>query len=376
MSASAAPCLPNLVQPCQPTTFLERGVAVPFTTPMLAGARARPGERAGAELIVPNPSGGQGVYILPWAGVCQLCQPTVHDRRLNAKVAALARVTPSTIRLAALEVAAEGLAGRAAASAATANREIEREDRLLLNFLLLLALIEQVEPGGLGLADVGRRRTAALEQRARRAVSRIAPRLGGTPETIAEALEGIADVHAAIGLPRQDRPPRIPRLLAMLHRTRAELVTWGRDRMDDDGVASAASVIGTVADVTLACARRALTDVQAAMGDVPALLRDWRASPAWLAARAARPEWLLDGWEPICLRWLCAENEAARREAVADIMRLVPILPREVADWVGTSVDVRLAGRTRRLVRPNEDWRADAMLQRIARNEQLRALAA
>ncbi len=36
-----------------PTTFLERGVAVPFTTPLLAGSRTRPGERNQLELIVP-----------------------------------------------------------------------------------------------------------------------------------------------------------------------------------------------------------------------------------------------------------------------------------------------------------------------------------
>ena len=34
------------LQPYHPTTFLERGVAVLFTTPMLAGTRARPMERA------------------------------------------------------------------------------------------------------------------------------------------------------------------------------------------------------------------------------------------------------------------------------------------------------------------------------------------
>jgi hypothetical protein len=66
-----------------PTTFLERGVAVPFTTPILIGARARPGERKPLELIVPNPSGARGVYILPWDGISGLCKPTVHDRRLS-----------------------------------------------------------------------------------------------------------------------------------------------------------------------------------------------------------------------------------------------------------------------------------------------------
>src|ERR1700712_5461419 len=54
------------MRPYHPTTFLERGVAVPFTTPMLAGTRARPAEKQGLELVIPNPSGGRGVYIMAW----------------------------------------------------------------------------------------------------------------------------------------------------------------------------------------------------------------------------------------------------------------------------------------------------------------------
>src|SRR5690242_6107211 len=90
-----------------PITFIERGVLVPFTTPILAGTRARPNERSGAELLVPNLSGGRGVYVLPWGSIHGLCRPTVHDRRLNQKVERLRTVTPGTIRQAAREVAIE-----------------------------------------------------------------------------------------------------------------------------------------------------------------------------------------------------------------------------------------------------------------------------
>jgi len=101
-----------------PTTFLERGIAVPFTTPQLAGARVRPGEREGLELIVPNPSGGRGVYIVAWESMSAICRPTVHDCRLSAMVAGVRGVTPATIRQAARQAAAQGYAGRRAAVAA------------------------------------------------------------------------------------------------------------------------------------------------------------------------------------------------------------------------------------------------------------------
>ena len=35
----------TLIQSLKPASFLERGVAVPFTTPALAGARIRPADR-------------------------------------------------------------------------------------------------------------------------------------------------------------------------------------------------------------------------------------------------------------------------------------------------------------------------------------------
>ena len=44
---------------------MERGASVPFTTPMLSGARVRPADRIGLELLMPNPSGGRGTYIVP-----------------------------------------------------------------------------------------------------------------------------------------------------------------------------------------------------------------------------------------------------------------------------------------------------------------------
>ena len=90
----------------RPATFLERGVALPLTTPVLLGARIRPAERAGAELILPNPAGSEGVYILPWPALHDFCAPSLHDRALWERVTALPVLTPATVREAARQVAA------------------------------------------------------------------------------------------------------------------------------------------------------------------------------------------------------------------------------------------------------------------------------
>ena len=161
------------VQPYHPTTFLERGVLIPFTTPLLGGTRARPGDKHGLELVIPNPSGGQGVYIMDWTSIPALCRPTLHDRALNDRVAAVHSIAPSTIRRVAREVAAEGLAGEEAMQAALAATDTDRGDRTITNYLLLMALIEQV-----GLFAGAAPGVPDIETRARLTVARIAPRLG------------------------------------------------------------------------------------------------------------------------------------------------------------------------------------------------------
>lgn len=91
-----------------PATFLERGVAVPFTMPALAGARVRLANPEGVEFILPNPSGGRGCYIVHWSGVRQLCRPTVHDTLLQERIISTPVLNPGTIRLAARHLAAQG----------------------------------------------------------------------------------------------------------------------------------------------------------------------------------------------------------------------------------------------------------------------------
>jgi len=367
--------LPPL-QPYYPTTFLERGVAVPFTTPLLDGTRARPARRTGVELIVPNPSGGRGVYILPWGEIGRFCRPTVHDARLNQKIAGLRSVTPITIRRAARNVAAAGLAGDKAREAARAMEEAEKGERLLTNFLLLMALLDEVEPNARANLQGAYRHTPELEDYARRAVIRIAPMIGQPADSVADTLEALADVLDGIGLRGQTAPPRVPRLLQLLHRVCAEVADWTRRHGTED-VRPYATMVCAVADMTLSCAATTLQDVQALTTDVTDLLRQWLREPGKIVRLAARPEWLLDGWERICLIWTIAADHAARRAALVEMAQLVPVLPREASEWVGNPIDAETPVSFRRNVRLNEDWRTGAtVFDLVARNEHLRALAA
>ena len=367
MQAANAPLLLSYY----PTTFVERGVAVPFTTPMLAGARARPAERNGTELIVANPAGGRGVYILPWSGVQQLCRPTVHDMRLNQTVAGLATISPGGIRAAARQVAAEGLAGRAALQSAGRAAAAEADERLIANYLLLRTLIGQADPAGAAALDGN---ATAVKDRAQRVIARIAPRLGLTSDAVARVLEEIAAICYGVGIPEQAPPPRLIRLLAALRGVREETASWSREAGDDS--AAHAAMIGAVADLTILCAEKMIADAHALCADMPGLILRWGSAKAETAAILARPDWLLDGWEQIWLIWRTADSQATRRAAIAEMASIVPMLPRELGDWIGAPIAIEDIGKLRKNVQLNEDWRTGHLFDRIARNEMLRALAA
>ncbi|MEO9191563.1 MAG: hypothetical protein ABI224_16400 [Acetobacteraceae bacterium] len=371
LPSGASPSL-SMLQAYQPTTFLERGVAVPFTTPALLGARARPAMRGGLEILVPNPAGGHGVYVLPWAGISELCRPTVHDILLGQRIAALGSLTPASVRVVARDIAAKGMAGRDAVAAAQAAAEADRQDSLTANFHLLLALIGQVEPAELAEFGDDRRHSAELELRARRAVARLGPKLGCIAAALPEVLDEVARSFVGIGVPAQTTPPRIMRLMASLVGLRADMAAWSAERKDAS--ATQADMIAAVADVTLSCAERTVADAHAITDDMTRMLHCWAKSSASLAARIGRPDWLVDGWEKICLIWRCAEADVARRAALMEMTILLPVLPREISAWIGAPIDVDTVWRFRADVAGRGDWRVGSSLDRVARNEALRAL--
>ena len=83
-----------------PRTFLEWGVAVPFTTPLLSSGRVRPGRRGRPEMLMPNPSGGRGLYVFDLAAAPEVTSLTLHDRLLVERLLALsATKVPAPVRL-------------------------------------------------------------------------------------------------------------------------------------------------------------------------------------------------------------------------------------------------------------------------------------
>jgi hypothetical protein len=370
-----------LIELHHPTTFKGRGVAAPFTTPLLAGTRVRESSRTGVELLVPNLSGGRSFYVLNWPGVRALCNPTLHDAELFRRFRGLALPSPALVREAALEVALEGHAGREAAAAAAVATAQDGAQRLLARSLLMTGLVkqmaglvEQLDPNG--AKSVPRaERTAEVDRRASAILHRIAPSFGQSAAQLAAGLTAIGDVFAPVGIAAADRGARIPRLLTRLRNTHADLSLWlDADPSNDIGglgpaVAAAMQRASASGEAVLARTRSTLMDPQA-------LLRRWMADASGLSALVSRCDWLLDGWERVSLLWLSASSGASRRAALLEMASLVPVLPREVTEWTETPIHPDMMKETCRVTSHQDAWRTGgSAFALIERNEKLLAMS-
>lgn len=310
----------------QPATFLERGATVPFTSPLLEGARIRlAGGRR--EVVLRNPSGGAGWYVGPWESVVELARVTVHDRLVFRRIEEMGAISPLEIRRAARTVAAEGYAGQAAKAAAVAALEAEERDWRAAYAALLAALIAQAGLAGAEAVARARSRQELLAL-APSLLAPLAPRLGLAAEALARAAEDLAAVLARIG--PAEAPAQTARDLAALDRLLAEVAALAEadPRADQD---AARAVLG-VGRLAAALAADALARARAEAARPLALVAAWAEDRAAMMARLTRAEWLLDGWAALVARWDAAADQTPgrRRLALADLHRLLPVLPREV----------------------------------------------
>jgi hypothetical protein len=362
-----------LVQSNKPESFLERGVAVPFTTPQLAGARIRRAERTGTEFVVPNPSGGRGVYILSWGGVRQLCKPTVHDTLLHQRISRLPAMDPGGVRLVARKLAAEGLAGNDATEAALASADADRNELILVNFLMLIMLMEQVEPAGLTIG-AETEHTPELDRRARRIVTQVAASAGRPVAQIGSDLEALSVLFVPIGLQAEMPTARLPRLTARLETAADGLTKWSK-QFADDGCAGLASSLSRSASLTAGCAMSALGVARSLTADMRGLLRVWAATPAAINRQTSRPEWILDGWERFCLLWETAGPLSEQHSVLREMAQLVPMLPKEASDSKKEREELEKLEPVLRAVHINDSFLGSgASHALIARNERLQGL--
>ncbi|MDR3523446.1 MAG: hypothetical protein P4L66_05025 [Acetobacteraceae bacterium] len=338
-----------LFQSYRPRSFRERGVAPPFTTRLLLGARLRqPPESptgAGLEVIVPNPSGGRGVYILPWDTVGVLGRPSLHDVVLGRTLTTLVaqgdgRLSPQKLARAVTDVALQGFAGPLAAQAAADTTQAARSALLATRFRLLTSVTERIEGPENHRTPLVADTPENIEQRGFAALTVLAGRLQQPAQHLFDALDRMAGLFAEIGEGAQPAAARLPRLVVTMQQLCQDLIAWAQTESGHDGTCPAAELRNAVhaaraAELVVRIANSLLTQARALLADPVAALRSIVETEAEVMARLDRVFWLLDGWENIVRIWLASPLLFPRSAAVQDIAQSLPLLPDEAESWLG-----------------------------------------
>ncbi len=335
----------------------DMGVVVPFTTPQFTGARLRVNRKGRFELVLRNPAGGKGVYLVELEVAHRFSAISLHDRILHAELLKLLRVSPRAVRLCARRVALWGAAGHGARLAAqTAARKEEQRVARLRDHLL----------GCLSPASGGERPRANGEAHPR-------PATAGhdlDERTLREAAEEIAAYGVGIGL-----PPAIPSFHAETLNQLAELAdaldSWGREGSGRS--VDIAAEVARLARETHAAAGRELERRQRELAEGRALLARWRADRVGLLEDLQICDWLLDGWPDRCALWNAAPvtDRACQRAALRHIAKLLP--PAVEIEREACHGDEAIDA-LRRALRESTDWRDEVRLAEILeRQEALRA---
>lgn len=357
----------------KPLAMAERTVGLPFTTPLICGAKARLAKGGSVELLVPNPSGARGFYVLDLRATREYCQLTVHDEMLLENLLAMDAITPASVRRCARAVAIAGAAGREAAAAA--RKAAERDDGIVnvTTYLMLMRLLRKV-----GIDERTLRQPAgkdqALQAELKRRLVALTPKIGLTADEVLDTVGDIAFYASAIGFAGSDIRTRHPVILEQLRPFAQAIARWSALE-SGDGKERAEQVIDC-ATWTLREVGPLIVDCQTRLEDIPELVRDWRDDRDGVRERFALPDWLLDGWPEIVNLWEAAagEDRSMQRAAVAQIHRLLPLAQMIAEHGTVEVVRVESSMIRSRSVKLHEDWKTGVVMSGMrARAEALRA---
>ncbi len=341
----------------RPDSGLDAGVHLPVMAPMLCGVRVRLG-RQGLEFILPNPSGGRGVYVAAWHVVTGFAAPSLHDTLLVERLSGLDMIGPAEVRLAARMVALDGHAGHEAAEAA---RQVQAALELASLRLRAQSLLTLARRGGFHSPEDA---ASCLD---RPGFNRLADRLGWRGQQLAEALQQLSVQYAsvAIGAGSARGPAgeggRWNRLLFLVRRLRHSLAEEQFCRSGADGI-----MLGRViaaADRCIEQAEHLLPEIEATLADPLPLLEAWRDGAG--AGRLQTLETAFDGWDRICLLWFDVQTPRARQSLIPEIAAL--------ARATGNADGWSLPGRHGESGEADEGSTMDERRKMILRNERIRA---
>jgi len=356
----------------EPLSFRERGATVPFTTPILLNARIRASDIGHSrEMVVANPSGGRGAFVLPWSAMPEICAPTLYDRHLWNNLNDAEDISPIGIRQEAQQLAAQGLAGRHAATAAReAQLRDEAAQRLMRSILLegLIASTETPEEKSNAAQAVEASTRANRHERALMRASAIAEvpfaEFATDLEALAVALSGATPEISG-------EESRLRQMLGGLGRMANGIASWVNEENETGPHNLAAHFIYQSARQTMECAEKALSATNKMIVDFGRLLPHWKTEKEKVLEHARIPDWVMDGWRTPLVLWETT-GPAERRAAIWELAVIAPVLPREAKAWLGKTSDWReTPTRVTQTVQEKTDWRSGIQMNMVARNENL-----
>jgi hypothetical protein len=337
-----------------PRTYEERGVVVPFTTPLLAYARLRKDYRQRLELSLGRFNDADGNYVVALDSVTELATLTTHDMMLQERLIDQRAADPATTRMASLEAAATGLAGLEVAEAA--NKAVAEEasaESVNRATLILDALKEVNAAANRDLPD------DVMTPGGQKLIRETLLSTDGLPlgaEEIVDRLDAIATSTATVGTSTSPVEGRLRRLLKRLHQYRASLTDWSQERVS---VAAAdASFCAQIAGITMDNARKLLAEIDDKLTWPVDLVMDENHGAASIEDLARRLGFVLDGWDPVMAVWL-NDQPKPEADAVAAIKEMLSALPLPPLEAFPENVRQQIVGfaeRTKGWVRLNVDW--------------------
>tara|TARA_A100000171_G_scaffold23507_1_gene21862 strand:+ start:3661 stop:4803 length:1143 start_codon:yes stop_codon:yes gene_type:complete len=325
--------------PLLPETFEQRGVYVPFTTPILAYARLRRPIGGSLEVLIPGLAGGSETYIIPYKVLPDVLNLLVHDRALHEELLNLRKISPGRVRQSANLVAMTGLGGPALAKRAKQDRQSEQELPTLILFSLIRNAISQLAPSHPGVANLDGRQIATPEglNLAREALGGYGQTIGESGNKIYARLERWANVLAPLGMSDGSIKGPLLILLTTLEDLTVELSKWLIQEPPDTAEMAQRTV--TAARAAAQRARdhlNAIAEMEKAMAEP---LRSFDETENKITLHIERISLMLDGWQRVIDLWEMGRDgdRFFQRDTLEGFAQYLPILPLEA---VGENVEL------------------------------------
>ena len=353
----------------------DAGVHLPFLAPLLGAVRLRSNPN-GLEFVLPNPSGGRGVYVAAWSVVAGFAAPNLHDTLLVGRLSGLDSIGPADVRQAARLVALDGYAGQEAADAARQAQDALDIAALRLRAQLLMSLARQ---GGFVRPE------EAVSCMDRDGFNMLAARLGWRGPQLAEALQEVSVRYASVavgagqmsgaqgpgmqpsmrisGEIERNETGRWGRLLSLVQKLRGSLAEEQFNRGGID-----AALLGRIMTAADHCIRQCallLPEIKAMLANPLPVLDAWRAGSLVASGWLHGLESILDGWDRLCLLWFDARSPRLRQLLIPEIAALT-----RTSSSDGWSTG---AGEPDAVAADNDGASFSWERQRLTRNERIRA---